>query len=304
MENADLVILNEISNLDNALQVLLENYLENFGKLAIIPSQNSNTRDFSSLLGVNINQTDSSVNVDLAVPDFDNPFFEGIFEDRNQNMNMPSSRQVWSWFNDRDALIKYANGIPFLSRINSNGIAYIFSSSLADDYSDFSSHALFVPVMYKLAIIGNDQNQDLYTSLSEEQFIILLDSLSDNALLKLSNSTDELIPPQRFRGNEVIIDLPSEEVQTGFYDVYLNDNLISQIAFNHDYRESVLIQLGEIELLSAFTGNQVEIFKELMIEDKNNILYAKYQPTPLWKYAILLSLLFLVAEVLLFKLMK
>ena len=93
-------------------------------------------------------------------------------------------------------------------------------------------------------------------------------------------------------------------MEPGFYQLEFQDSLVNWIAFNHDQRESVLTQLNPNELNNYFVGSDVEIFNDLNSTGVNDVLYARYQSTPLWKYAILLAILFLVAEVFLFKFMR
>ncbi len=301
---SDLVIINGIREIDNSLSVLLTNYLDAGGSIAIIPSSDSEIDSFGEFLGVSISSNDSSVTMNLQSPDFRNPFFSDVFEDQNPNMKMPSATKIWSWYNDRDALLRFANGQPFLSKISRRGSIYIFSTPFETEFTDFTLHALFVPVMYKMAITGMESDENIYLSLTDSQFEITLDSVPRNALLKLRNSNGEIIPQQRFSGDRVIIEPMATEIDAGIYDVILNDLEVEKIALNNDKRESLLTQQSTSELGSMFDGGVVEIFDQFESQDDQKVLYAKYQPTPLWKYALLIAVLFLVGEVMIFKLIK
>ena len=130
-----------------------------------------------------------------------------------------------------------------------------------------------------------------------------MDSISDNSLVKLKGFESEIIPQQKFTGESVIMDLPVLQIDRGFYEVIVEDQTADLIAFNSEQRESLLAQKETDELLSLFAGN-IEIIDSAVPGGSPDVLYAKYQSTPLWKYAILLAIGFIIAEVLLFKLMK
>ena len=300
---ADLVILNEVDMVDNSLLLLLSEYLDSYGVLSIIPSADVDIDGYLQLLpNINLRLADSTRLVDMALPDLNNPFFEDVFEGQNQNMKMPSATSRWSWFNDRDAILRMGNGDPFLSRISRRGDVFLFASPMKTAFTDFQLHALFVPVMYKMAISSVSGSSNLYVSLADNQVILPVDSIPAEGLIKIVNSESEIIPQQRLSAGSVVLDLPSTQIATGFYEVKLDNLSIDQLAFNYDSRESVLNQLQESEIERLFQGSDYEIFTELSPSGGNEVLYAKYQPTALWKYAILLAVLFLVAEILIFKL--
>ena len=304
ISSADVVILHGLSGIDNSLSILLNNYLESTGSLCVIPDANINLSEYSQLLGgISLQKSDSTDLIDMVPPDFNNPFFENVFEDRNPNMKMPKASNSLFWFSDRNAILKLQNGQPFLSKINRGGEVYLFSSPFNSDFTNFPLHALFVPVMYKIAMSGSSQSQDLFHSLSSEQLILPLDTVIAGEMLRLTNGEREIIPQQRISGNEAILDLPPMEISTGFYSVIQNSVESNVLAFNYDQNESDLSQLSFEEIGNRFIGSTYEIFSDASGSNVDEVLFAKYQTIPLWKYAILLAILFIVIEIMLFKFM-
>ena len=91
-----------------------------------------------------ISKRDTLVNSSLATPDFNNPFFENVFELRSSNFDMPGAAPLITWGNDRDAILKFRNDQPFLSKLKGSGIIFIFTTPFEDDFTNFHRHAILV----------------------------------------------------------------------------------------------------------------------------------------------------------------
>ena len=101
---------------------------------------------------------------ELGRPDFSNPFFENVFEEKSISLAMPKASKLLDWGDDRTAILQFKNDQPFLSRFIQVGQVYLISCSLDQSQTDFPNHALFVPVMYRIAASGkkNDYQALLY----------------------------------------------------------------------------------------------------------------------------------------------
>jgi hypothetical protein len=156
-----------------------------------------------------------------------------------------------------------------------------------------------------MAFLSESVTDRLYYSADQAVLIIKVDSASKNKVYKLRKDKQELIPGQRVVGNELMLDLPKEELTVGFYDLLHEGKANKVLAFNFDKSESYLDQYIDDDLKKVFKGKKniqlfdvddsVEFSKE-MKEQKSGL--------PLWKYALLLALLFLLMEVLLIRFFK
>jgi hypothetical protein len=94
-------------------------------------------------------------------------------------------------------------------------------------------------------------------------------------------------------------------VSPGFYKVVSRKDTIGLIAFDLDKKESVLQQMKGEEAKAALGGQpNVSIFKANSSETFSAEIKERYLGKPLWKYAIVMSLIFLLAEVLLIRFLK
>jgi len=301
IEQNDLVILNGIDEIDPSLVAVLNGHLGQYGTLLFIPGSSPDLNSYQSLIGMSgISEKDSLYTTELSAPDFNNPFFANVFEDQNVNMAMPSAQKLIDWGRDRAAILTFKNGEPFLSKITTQGNLFLMSSPLEGDYNTFDAHALFVPVMYRIALESASSDHKLYYFIDQPQVTFKTDSLISEKVFKLVNEDNEIIPSQRLIGNTVIMEVPKNVLTAGFYDVVLDGKKVNTVAFNKDFSESDLNQMNTEDLKQHFQGN-ITFFETSDAASFGKEIENKYIGTSLWKYALLLALLFLLAEVLLIR---
>lgn len=294
LSKADLAILNGADKMDEALGAALKNFILRGGRLLLLPSMNVNVAVFGSLLPLPLSKSAEVATMALEIPDMKNPFFENIFETREVNLQMPAAKKRLLW-SDPEAVLKYKDGTPFLSQFDN---VYVMAAVPTDENTNFGTHALFVPVMYKIAAYNKKDFQSLYTRLSSPWVALSADSLPPNQQVKWMGSK-EIIPAQTFRGGQLVMQLPPQEMSAGFYAVTAKDTL-ALLAFNQDKAES------EME---TYSPKEMEAWKNknTTILDADKIsaeIQRRFIGTPLWKIMIALALTALLAEVLFIRFLK
>jgi len=299
---ADLVILNNIENPDGALTGAIRNYQKGPGALLIIPSIKNNLNSYSTIIaGLASVKSDGVDLAELDKPDFQNPFFENVFEERSISMAMPRAKAVVEWGNDRSSLLKFKEGRPFLSQI---GKTFVLAAPLDPKFSDFQNHALFVPVMYRIAASGHRIGQKPYYSLTETTITLVADSISGETPVLLIGK-QEVVPAQRKNGDRVFLEIPKFTIDAGFYYAMMQHDTLGLVAFDLDQRESLLAQWTGEEVKSMMgSGNSISLFNAATTDSFSNEIKERYLGTPLWKYALIAALIFLLAEVLLIRFVK
>jgi hypothetical protein len=77
------------------------------------------------------------------------------------------------------------------------------------------------------------------------------------------------------------------------------------LAFNLDKAESLMAQYSGNEMKTMLGASaNVSIFDSGSISTFGNEIKERYLGTPLWKYAVILALLFLLSEILLIRFLK
>jgi hypothetical protein len=306
INTSDLIILNQINSIDATLIPFLKDFGRAGGNIVLIPGEKADVLTYNNLLGGNmISKEDGSINVKLSTPDLKNPFFKDVFVEAEKNFDMPEAKRIISWKGRGTNLLQVRTGEPFLTEISSIGNFYLIGSPLHEKYTTFQKHAIFVPVMYKIAGRSKKLGENLYENLNESVLRLTVDSLAPNNIYKMVNDGKELIPAQRVSEKDLFLELPKHTLNNGFYDLMLNESLQKVIAFNMDKKESILDQYYTDDLERIFKG--AENIKVYDTKDANAFtasMKAKHMGVSLWKYALILALIFLFAEVLLVRFFK
>ena len=300
----DLVIVNGLNSIDNSLALELTNHRAQGGSLLIIPGANPEIESYRNIIATVRNAPADTTRVSISMPDLDDPFFENIFERTNEQFDLPYASPVIGWSGQQTDLLRLRNNINFLSGFRSAGMTFVLAAPLSDQFTNFHRHALFVPVMYRMASLSKTSFEAPYYNINLPVIRLKPDSMNRQDIFKLHevNEANELIPNQRISGNELIMEMPKNVLQAGFYELKRGNDIKSVLAFNLDKNESNLEQMDISEIRSSFgQKDNVTIFDTNDADNFSNEVKKNKFGVPLWKYAIILALLFLLAEVLLIR---
>ena len=303
---SDVVVLNNINNLSTALASTIANYVRAGGTVIVSPGAKANTGSYSNLFqGLNISASmlpapNQVTRTALAAPDPNQPFFKSIFSGYDARMTMPVSSRLLVWSKSSDDILEFKGGAPYLSRFDrGNGKVFLMAAPLDEAYNSLVNHALFVPVMYKLAIAGYKQEQSLaYTMGGTTIRIPLKDVPEKEGVFELQQDSLSFIPEQQVRGGSLYFNIPEELNKAGFYTLKLQDKELATLAFNYSKSESELDQYSPDEL-KALLGDK----KNMHVYDYGDAFSVKgefekrYFGVKLWKYCLILCLFFLMAEI-------
>jgi len=301
LDAADLVVLNGLNKIESSLNAALQSYSSK-GSLLVVSGAQPDLDSYKKLLGLpDLRKIEKTEMEEFDRPDFRNPFFENVFEEKTSALAMPRAKKILDWGADRSAILRFKNGTPYLSRFANT---FVMASPLEKGATDFFNNALFVPVMYRMASSGKKAEEKPYFDLSSSLVTVSTDSLVGEEPAKLIGQ-QELVPSQRRMGDKLLLEIPRFSVSQGFYQVTHKRDTLDLIAFNLEKKESLLGQFSGEEMKTALGGGDyISIFKASSTETFSNEIKERYLGTPLWKYALLLALFFLLAEVLLIRFLK
>jgi hypothetical protein len=304
LQEADLVVLNGVDRIDFALLQALQNHRSLGKTLLVIPGGNPEIKNYQQLTGLTgLKKAEDREKTELKTPDFKNPFFENIVEERSDRLAMPQALRVLDMGSDRSALLKLKSEQAFLSRLG-NGSSYLLASPLTGEYTDFAGNFLFLPVMYRIAASGKKLEHKPYYLLTENFLTIRADSLVGEQPVRLIGR-QEIIPSQRRTGSRLVLEFPRFSMDAGFYFAVQRSDTLALLAFNQSKQESLLTQYTAQEVKEKLGNHRhITLFESNSSETFSNEIKARYLGTPLWKYALVLALLFLLAEVLLIRFLK
>ena len=317
LRQANLVLLNEVNKLDAGLRDALRSVVKRGGSIVFIPTVATTARPsyeqlFRDLGLGTVQWEDAGATPELrevAMPNVSEPFFRDVFGAQSRAVTMPRVAPVLRWSRTGTDILRLRDGESYLANFASGaGQVYVFSAPFAEEYSDFMAQALFVPVMYRMAMLSYKSEQIPAYKLTQEAVSLHLPAPdrrtggpADAVNLKLVRDSLTLIPGQRVVGQEVRLDLPVGMNEAGFYQVQRQSKVLTTLAFNQDRRESELAAYSAEELRQLVGPNRPNV---RVVEAGNaGAGLAKFRDertgTPLWRYFLALALLALLAEALL-----
>ncbi len=298
---ADLVVINGLNKIDPGLQATLSNRGDQL-QVLLISGADPDVTSYASILKIaSLKKEGKHEPLELDKPDFQNPFFANVFEEKSVTLAMPKASHLLDIGNDRSAILKFKNGQAFLTRYNN---VFLMTCPLEKEFTDFYNQALFVPVMYRIAASGKRNENKAYYQTSESMITLRADSLMGDEPVKLVGP-QEIVPSQRKINDQLIMEIPKFAINPGFYRATFKRDTLDLLAFNLDKAESILDQYTGLEITEMLGGgNNISLFQASSAETFSTAIKERYLGTPLWKYAIMLSLLFLLAEILLIRFLK
>lgn len=298
LTNSDLIILDDLNQIPEWLTEQIKQFN---GKVLVIPNVKADLKSYSALLGFQIDSIHAEKS-SLSMKSLEHSIFNNVLKAKSTSVSVPDFTQL---FVAKGKFIELLN-----NNLNENLAVETFDQKfifftfpLTEEYTNLYKHALFVPIMYSLA--KPQLVQKFSYSLSDEEIIIDRFDLSINDILTLTKDSESYILPFRFSNNQIVIDVPETLQEPGIYSLINGQDTLIHLAFNYDKRESDLrsYTLEELETLaSGFKNVNVSAIQDL--GDIESDLNQKTQDNSLWKYALLLALLFLLSESILLRYLK
>nr|WP_295930223.1 BatA domain-containing protein [uncultured Dyadobacter sp.] len=318
IKDSDLVVLEGVNALSGTLPQDLQAFVRAGGSLAIlpppVPAGDSYGRFLSAfgINGLNVGKN-ASLPLPLAVPDRNNPFFSDVFEEsvrQEMNLNLPAANPVWSWANAGQSLLALRSGQVYLNQlITGLGKAYVFAAPLNQEFGNIAQHAIFVPVMYKIAASSVRQQRTSFT-FDESPISLHIADAKPNSVYKLRKNKTEIIPLQRITGNQLLLEIPEgdqlgEGLAAGYFELVRDNKTEQIIALNHSNAESRLQYYSPAELRAAFSGRKnVQVFDKIDDDSFATAFQQQNMGTHLWRYFLFAALFFLLAEVALIRFVR
>lgn len=328
-KNANLIVLEGVEQINGTFRASLEDFIRTGGSLLVFPPSNPDAEDYGQFLGGFGIQSISVISqpplpqsqLPIAEPNRQNPFYADVFERTTLQgvANIPLMQPVWNWSGVGEKILTFKNLQNFITATNTaQGKIYLCASPIEKSYGNFAEHAFFVPTMFKIASMSVRQERAAY-NFSEGSITVDIPNVKKNATYKLKSVVSEanknnieIIPIQRISGNQLTLELPkatqlsdNQILESGYYELQLDGKTEKLLALNHDNEESKMEFYTPAELKNFFAGQKnVTIFDNLLDGDFVKTFQESNIGTPLWKYCVILALLFLAVEILLIRFMK
>ena len=303
IDKQDAIVLNELKDIPQALQTTLKSFVEKGGNLIVIPSSESAPSNLNGLLnnfgGVQFKSLNATEKMVTKI-NYSHPLFSTVFEKKVVNFQYPNTKTSFALNSVAPLLLSYNDETPFLTAIQ-NGISsvYVFAAPLNKSNGNFQNSPLIVPTFFNMAQSTKKTGVNAIT-IGENQAFIIETLLSKDEIVSIKNdntsSNESFIPVQQILNNKVKLTFNDNPKEAGNFGVFNTNERVENISFNYNRMES--------DLQNPNTNIAAD-YKEISdIESVFNTLQADRTNNQLWKWFVILTLLFITFEILIQKLVK
>jgi hypothetical protein len=309
--DADLLIFNDLNILPSGLSSFILKWLDDGGNLYMSPGEKIRLEEYGPFLanlGTRIDLPIDSNERRVNYIEIENTIFKGVLKEEPVGKALPNTYQHYRVvLNDLNWLriFELQGNDPFLATRKVNkGKFYLQSVASKESWSNWPRHALFITSLLRIA--EESQRGGLIDHTIGDWSIIELqmkDESSDRPLeLKAKDGSIAFIPTQQWLNGKLSIGIKDELRKAGFYNLMNQDQLLHTLAFNYSRKESNL-RFHDVEYINLWKEDQQGI---RLIDTGNSPIKKSTirEEKPLWKYFIMATILFLLIEVLIIKVMK
>lgn len=310
----DLIVLYEVESIPSGLSSELVSFTENGGSVWIIPAKEINRDSYNNFLsriqGGAIISTIESESMVRSL-NSEHPVYRGVFEKIPDNLDLPKAKRYYKISNPvrstDDALMRFGSGDAFLTEYRAGqGKVYLQAVPLRSNDNNFSRHALFVASALRMAELSRSTQINALEIDDQSFFSIAGNNPGNKSVFHLISEDDQvdIIPSYQARNGRIEISPGPSFNRSGNYYLTLGDDTLSAVGINYPRSESNLESYTRSELeeitsgrpnINVFDGNDEKLERKLSKQATG---------TELWKFCLILVLIFLLVESLLLRFWK
>jgi len=299
LDKQDAIVLNELKDIPQALQTTLKSFVEKGGNVILIPNAESTTSNLNTFLssfgGIQFKSLNNSEKIITKI-NFSHPLFGSVFEKKVENFQYPNTKTSFDLNSAAPMVLGYSDQSSFLSAIQ-NGVSsvYVFNAPINKGNSNFQNSPLIVPTFYNMA--QNSQKAGINASIIGESKPFIVETLlTKDEIVNVKNDAESFIPIQQILNNKVKLTFNDNPKEAGNFDILNKENPIGKLSFNYNRSESNLTNANP---------DAVSDFKEInSVASIFDTLQADRSDNQIWKWFVILALLFVAIEVLIQKFVK
>jgi hypothetical protein len=309
LAEADLIVLNGLDEISSGLRDELSTAHQNGQRILIIPGENIRRNDYQPLLAalslpaLGPIQTTA---LNLQRINDEDPFFKGVFEKKQERLNVPLVKKAYSTQNQAQSsatplLITRSGQALFL---RANNTAFLFTTALQNSFGSIVNQSLFPTILLRCGEYASER-YPAYAILGKDAQIKVRAKHQEEAPLRFVSEQTEFIAQYSASPNQLRIQIGGsaalERLKAGIYALKSTD-VLAQLALNNNRSESKLELLDQTALLELLETNGIKNCTFNQIKEGQSLTAIQLEDTQsYWRYFLVFGLLCLLAELSLLK---
>lgn len=312
LQGTQLVLLDNLKSVSSSLSAAINAYVADGGAVAVFPGAKAEMESYNRFLnnlGANSITGFNEQPQEMASLNLQQNVFKDVFERVPDNMNLPKVFKYYTFSrsstSNEEAVLTLKDGSSFFSRYpTKGGNLYVCAAPLDKDYSELPVHAVFVPMLYKMAVLNVKGSNISYFIGDKTRIEADAPKAAGDKVYKIKGENLELIPEQFAVGNKMLLGINEQIRKAGFYNLGMDGSTQTDIlALNFDRRESDLKFSTAADLTTKYPQANVNVVNGANVEVAT-LVKELDRGTALWKWCLILALFFLATEVALLRFWK
>jgi len=303
IKDQNLIVLDQLSSINNALLGALNEHLLSGGGLVIIPEIDALETSEQLLNEFKLGRIISSNQQSRRVIEINSkdPFYKAIFEQNVADFQYPIIARSFNVNTQYSTLLSFDQGTPYL--FGRDGI-YYFTGPITGPGTNFDQSPLSVITLIQLARQTQIFPELYYPTISESSIenqtnnaskrSVLAGTLIADQVVILAQESEQIIPRQQQMQDYISIDFEGIDFNSGHYSARLDENEIGGFSFNHPRNESHgsfnFPELGATEIKTTKDMDNVMAMITQNVEGKQ-----------LWVWFAIFALICFMAEMFILK---
>jgi hypothetical protein len=212
------------------------------------------------------------------------------------NFQYPNAKTSFLLDGRTSPILSFEDQSVFLTSIKKSvASVYVFSAPINKNNSNFQNAPLIVPVFYNMA--QNAQKTGIVALTIGDNTPFLVDaSITKDEIITVKNTQEQFIPLQQMLNRRVKLTFNDYPEQAGNFGLYKSNQILKDVSFNYNRTEGDLSETNDAVLSDFKVVDRIEtVFDTLQTDRTDN---------EIWKWFVILTLLFLVTEIFIQKFVK
>lgn len=293
LSTVDLVVVNDYYQLPAGL------ISQNSEDVAffIIPADSIDQSNYESEMGYKLEPQSELGMLEIQLVK-GNKLMNGVYKSIAEDASFPQADNKYNILGVHEKILALRNGRTFLGKDIASAV-YFLSTPLKDEYTNFPNHSIFLPLMYRIA----DETLEIENTLfAYPNSFIAVSDLSPDAPPKMVSDGVEIIPEFNIGNQGGLVKVPND-LAPGFYHIVQGRDTINSFGLNLSKEESLIDgpTLGELE---NFFKDSEHVKVIPITDEQNSSILELNDGDSLWKYALILALIFILLETMFHRYLK